>query len=160
MTKTQQPLAPKPWPRLSETLTCQRHINCCQSCGRGQLDGEVSLWQEYDENDEPEPIAVALCKQCSDRLVEPHPRIYAKVARFAPFPGAMTICLACSHRDGVRCRSPDAKANGGHGIWIVAGRANQIHVLRTPRSESGWITVYEGPPTGCSGLWDQGENWP
>ena len=118
------------WPRLSETLDGPKHPRFCQSCGAERppevpdelaaSDGAsardetfqlvmrelrpplgVYGWQEHDGRDEPEPIAVMLCTACSARLIEPHPRMYNRIARRAPFPGIMDLCIDCRSRTGV-----------------------------------------------------------
>ena len=54
-------------------------------------------WQEHDSRDEPEPIAVMLCTRCSARLITPHPRVYSRIPRRAPFPGIMDLCIERYH---------------------------------------------------------------
>ncbi len=68
----------KNWPKLSETLTEPRDIGRCQSCGnyeQADMDRLVSRWLEYDEDDCTTPVFVQLCVKCSDKLIEPHPRL-------------------------------------------------------------------------------------
>lgn len=105
--------------RLSE-IKGPRHPNACCSCGQtyGDEEAEVQLtkWQEHDHNDQPEMRVVLLCKQCGDRLIEQHPRLYKPLDRFMPYPGAMVICGDCPWRKELGCTSPRAKFNGGPGL--------------------------------------------
>ena len=104
---------PSNWPRLSDTLTAPRHPERCQSCG-GAGD---QRWQECDQYDRPEAIIVTLCSACSGRLIEPHPRLYRALRQHQPWPGCMPLCVACVHRDGVRCRL--APMHGGPGMLLA-----------------------------------------
>lgn len=142
---------PKPWPRLTETLTGPKSPDACQACGANRSPGDLALthWLECDDNDQKEPKLVVLCKPCADRLIEPHPRLYHQLSTHEPFPGGMELCLACKHRDGVRCTNPDAQINGGPGLKIKAP-GSYAHVCRTPRRLSGWAYL-GGPATECSG---------
>lgn len=100
------------WPRLSETLTRTRRVDRCQACGGVG----VTWWEEHDSRDRPEGIIVTLCQPCSERLIEPHPRLYRPLASGEPWPGAMPTCLGCKHSADLNCKSPLAKANGGPGL--------------------------------------------
>lgn len=115
------PLASQKWPRLSQQLTEIRHPEFCQSCGVHEGDSETDLqrWQEHDDADRPEPILVVLCGACADALIEPHPRLYDQLHACAPWLGCMAICALCRFRDGLKCRHPSAKANGGSGIALT-----------------------------------------
>jgi len=169
-------IAPRPWLRLSESLTGPKQPGVCQSCGatnahlipsadpdgemspiaaddtaalharlRRVLDAEergVHVWQERDDADQPEPIAVLLCPPCSARLIEPHPRLYSGLPFNEPFAGTMGLCAPCRFRDGVRCTHPDLRANGGPGLTIQAD---------TPVPAPGRRRVYVRPATGCAG---------
>ncbi len=166
-------VAPHPWPRLSESLAGPRQPGTCQSCGavNAQLvptpeladgiDPEIAqlvrameagkrgvrVWQECDDDDHSEPIAVLLCSRCSARLIKPHPRLYYGLAFNEPFPGTMDICAGCRFGDGLRCTHPDRKANGGLGLVIeIDGPA-----LLCGRGGVGGGTVYPRSATGCAG---------
>jgi hypothetical protein len=142
-------------PRLSEMLTGPKSPTSCQSCGLQLLidDGDqFARWMEHDEQDRPEPIAVVLCKKCSDMLIEPHPRLYREMDEHEPLPGCMPICVNCPYRDGTRCTHPDLIANGGQGLKVTMPKPTTFHVLASPRSKSGWVTTYHGPVSGCAGL--------
>lgn len=141
------------WPRLSEQLTGPRDIRYCQSCG-GQ--GDLERWLEHDDRDVPEPIIVSLCPTCAGRLIEPHPRLYRRLMRSEPMPGAMPICLDCQYRDGTRCRSPQAAINGGPGLQYEP-MLQRVHVCRSPRRLSGWHWI-GGPVEKCSGKETADEN--
>jgi hypothetical protein len=121
---------------------------------------------DFDQPTEP-PVHVVLCRACSDRLVEPHPRLYQAQPRFKPVPGAMALCAACEHRDGLSCTSPLSGAAEAPGILLAEGKPVpegwaglvirgpepwRVHVYRRgPGARSGWETIYHGPPTHCSG---------
>ncbi len=163
------------WPRLSETLDGPKHPRFCQSCGAERppevpdelaaSDGAsardetfqlvmrelrpppgVYGWQEHDGRDEPEPIAVMLCTACSARLIEPHPRMYNRITRRAPFPGIMDLCIDCRSRTGVTCTHPDRLANGGPGLHIDAAPGMPGHARG-----HGFFTTYTYPPRACTG---------
>jgi len=102
-------------------------------------------WQEHDGRDEPEPIAVMLCTRCSDRLIEPHPRVYTRIPRNAPFPGIMDLCIDCRFRSGVTCTHPDRVSNGGPGLDIDAAPAMSGHARG-----HGFFTTYSYPPRTCA----------
>lgn len=144
------------WPRLSEDLP-HREPGRCASCGAPDESKDSKLsslttWREHDRNDRPEMRYVVLCRKCSDRLIEPHPRLYAALYPNAPAPGAIGICSDCAHRDGTRCRCPDATANGGAGIEIIIPKPIRAHVRRSGKGQrSGYETFYTGPATACSG---------
>ncbi len=140
------------WPRLSETLTHPRRPDACQSCGN-QDRALLQLWIEHDDFDKPTSTLVCLCLSCSGRIVEPHPRLYDTAPRNAPLPGAMALCTACRHRDGLTCKHPDLGANGGPGISIRYSQPSVMFVDGTRRRRrSGWqVKVYAEPPSACAG---------
>jgi len=112
---------------------------------RGVLDAEehgVHIWQECDDADQPEPIAVLLCPPCSARIIESHPRLYYGLPFNEPFAGTMGLCAPCRFRVGVRCTHPALKANGGPSLTIQAD---------TPVPAPGRRRVYVRPATGCAG---------
>ena len=132
------------WPRLSESLTDLRCPDACQSCGGDEgLEG----WQEHDQEDRPEPIAVVLCHHCRLRLIEPHPRLYRQMDKWEPFPGAMQLCVDCKHRQRLRCTHPDLKVNGGPGLLLTFPRPDMVIVC-----PGGPQTLYHGPVSDCAGL--------
>ena len=163
------------WPRLSETLEGPTHPRFCQSCGAERppeppdetvdtVEGDkgdqtfqfvmrelrpppgVYGWQEHDGRDEPEPIAVMLCTACSNRLIDPHPRVYVRISRRAPFPGIMDLCIDCRYRAGVTCTHPDRLANGGPGLHIDAAPGMPGHARG-----HGSFTTYAYLPRACVG---------
>jgi len=107
----------------------------------------LRAWQEHDDEDRPETIAVVLCRACSSRLINPHPRLYQELALNQPFAGVMDLCVSCRFRDGVRCAHPDLKANGGPGLVIPSPPV--AHVCGRFAGPSG--NVYLHPPTSCAG---------
>lgn len=159
----QSPPVPRPWPKLSETLDGPRHPRMCQGCGAehdavigsGAKALRITLlrWQECDENDQPTPVIVVLCRSCSDALVEAHPRLYRQVSKYQPLPGTMDLCAACRHRDGLRCAHPDLRANGGIGLEIRFPQPEVAFVdgIKDGRRFGYRQTLYTGPPTSCAG---------
>lgn len=158
------------WPRLSETLP-HREPNRCASCGARDeppivpADADdltrrrayalhkwkLDIWREHDEADMPEHRYVVLCRDCSDKIIEPHPRLYARVGIHYPACGAMMICLDCKHRDGTRCTSPQLISNGGPGVTIFGPKPSDVHFNRGRTGRSGWEKVYTLPPDRCDG---------
>jgi len=108
----------KPWPKLSESLTAEISPRVCQSCGVHDdfADTEVQPWREHDDRDEKTSVVLWLCLTCSDRLIEPHPRLYSRISPWEPNPGSMDICSNCRLRQGARCTSALLIANGGPGL--------------------------------------------
>lgn len=139
------------FPRLTTMLAGPDKPEVCRCCG----DADASLWQEHDDRDQPEHRYLWLCEKCSDRIIEPHPRLYAKIDDNTPAPGAMRICADCTLRAaGGRCACPTAKANGGPGINITT--TTGFHGFIDGRDKSGrrWgrrFTHYPSPPSACSG---------
>ncbi len=112
---------------------------------RRVLDAEVRgvhVWQECDDADQPEPIAVLLCPSCSTRIIKPHPRLYYVLPFNEPFAGTMGLCVSCRLRVGVRCTHPDLKANGGPGLVIQAD---------TPVPSRRLRQIYVRAAMGCAG---------
>jgi len=105
-------------------------------------------WQEHDSRDEPEPIAVMLCTTCSNRLITPHPRVYRRIPRRAPFPGIMDLCIDCRFRAGVTCTHPDRVSNGGEGLHIDAAPGMWAHARTAVGSRT--LTLYAYPPRACA----------
>lgn len=162
------PIPGERWPRLSTSLPHPRRLDACQRCGLGaseDLGSEgyertaegvaievLPRWVEHDDQDQPEPIVVVLCTPCSEKVIEPHPRLYERLPLFKPFPGAMGICVGCGHQEGLRCRSPSAKVNGGPGMRVEFSLPAVYFVdgIRGGR-RTGWrMERYKGPATACS----------
>ena len=136
-----------PMPRLSDELTGPVDPEHCQSCG---FDADLTRWREHDDRDQPESIVVVLCRRCADRLIEPHPRLYAALADAEPHTGSMRICIPCRYRDGVLCAHPSAKANGGPGVVLTIAKPTRMHILRSPRRLSGWMTMWPREASACA----------
>lgn len=144
----------KNWPRLSETLPHAAHPKLCGNCGVHDDTKLVHVWIEHDVNDRPERRFVALCDACSDKIIEPHPRLYARMDENAPLPGVMDLCVDCKHRSGLNCSSPLAKFNGGDGISITADKPMVYHMDgrdKKGRRWSRWGQSYSNPPKACTG---------
>lgn len=134
------------WPRLTETLLGPKAPHLCQSCGGG---GDVARWREHDESDRPEDRVVVLCRRCARKVIEPHPRLYAEMQPGEPLPGTMSCCVACAHRDELRCRHGDLMANGGAGLKLSYREPTRAFVCRRD-GRGGPTTIYTGPVT-CAG---------
>lgn len=141
------------WPRLTETLRAAPCV-CANCAKRADLptDAPLLLWQEHDDNDKPEAKYLLLCYKCSDEIVENHPRLYNKLDRNAPAPGAMDICVNCRARYKTFC--PKAKIHGGPGIEITASKPTGAHI--DGRGKDGkrfgvWLKLYALPPSACTG---------
>lgn len=144
------------WPQLSKTLRFERHPDGCQNCGNGPATHtELHRWQECDGQDRKTPIVVVLCKRCSDRLIEPHPRLYHRLEPNAPLPGTMALCVKCRHRDGLGCRHPKLKANGGPGLNIAITPPSRGFWdgadPKTGRRTGGMFEHWPSPATACEG---------
>lgn len=162
MSKPTKPLPPKPWPRLSETLTGPRDLAHCQSCGAAgnpfaieddDREGlRLTIWREHDEDDKPEGVVVLLCERCGKRLIDPHPRLYDYLMPMQPFPGAMACCRGCRYSVETRCLHPMLKDNGGSGLMMAVPKPSVALVdgVRGGR-RCGWRQIiYTGPVT-CRG---------
>jgi hypothetical protein len=144
------------WPRLSTSLPHERHPFICQSCGfkgekveksagfyaaePAQLEPELTglrRWREHDQQDKPQDIIVVLCKKCSELIIEPHERLYARLSMWEPAPGAMTVCVDCTFRQGLHCSHPDLKENGGEGL-----------ILKFPTPSRGFVDSGKGGYSG------------
>lgn len=138
----------KEWPRLTD-MPGPRHPRMCQSCGHE--DADLDIWQEHDMIDHPEYKAIVLCQPCSDKLIEPHPRLYKQLSIHWPYPGLMAICIDCKYRVGTHC--PVAKFNGGPGVMVNHPEPFRMHIdgTRNGKRYGEWITRYSGPATECSG---------
>lgn len=137
------------------SLPGEKHPNVCQRCGgsdkpgfgNGLMRTSIDRWQEHDHNDRPEQMIVVLCTKCAKAVIEQHPRLYNRLDPFAPWPGAMALCVACRHRQGVACGHPDAKANGGPGVMLTVGQP--IRAMVDGASYRGPATLWPSPPTAC-----------
>jgi hypothetical protein len=157
------PLAARQRPGLTETLPLfWRHPTRCQACGRDvPADGAppAARWSECDAWDRKQTPAVllVLCAECSDELVDPHPRMYLEVYARAPVTGAMALCVDCRHRghrgDPLRCAHPDAPANGGAGLAVTIEPPHTGHICGRGRHGPGCRTFvhYPTPATACAG---------
>ncbi len=140
-------------PRLTD-LPGERHPQRCQSCGLADplsglpgVKAKLTRWVECDEHDRKQHLVVVLCGDCSDRLVGPHPRLYEALQPAAPWPGCMAICLDCALRDGTRCTSPFAKANGGHGVELTIARP--LTAMVDGSKYRGPVTMWSSPASAC-----------
>lgn len=141
-------------PRLTD-LTGTKHPFICQSCGgsaepglgNGLLRLTVNRWQEHNHQDKPEHKILVLCEACARRLIKPHPRLYEQLHHNQPWPGCMAICLDCKFREGIDCKHPNAKANGGTGVMLTIGKP--IHALVDGPDYSGPMTMWPSAASAC-----------
>ncbi len=144
--------------RAAVPLSARNHprdaIAFCTVCARAvdPADLPSAVWREHDEADRPIPGREALIflgagrdhAKCR-RELDAHPRLYAEEeGRPGYFP---ELCGPCKHRDGLACRHPDLKANGGEGLGVTMG-GPRVHISCRPRSQSHW-TVRR--PVKCAG---------
>jgi len=141
------------WPRLTETLPHAANPQLCGNCGIHDNTKLVHIWIEHDLNDKPERKFIALCEKCSDKIIESHPRLYAQVGPNTPIPGVMLICIDCKFRDGLDCKSPEAKFNGGKGFSVKAAKPITYHIDGTHKGKrwSRWGNHYSIAPKSCTG---------
>jgi hypothetical protein len=167
------PLEERRKPGLSEILRGEKSPDCCQSCGRNHTkENPLSRWQECDEWDKKTKVVVVLCESCSGLYIERSPRLYHRLDSRSPFPGAMGICIDCKFREGVSCLSPLFAGERPHiKVKTIADPPELLtylaisyaetpvyaHVCRSPRSASGFMTLYRGPALECSGKEKRGE---
>jgi hypothetical protein len=123
----------------------------CRSCGATH---DLTRWRECDEWDKPTMAIVVLCRKCSKRLIDKHPRLYLELALHEPFPGTMQICVDCPARSGLGCMSRLAKHNGGPGMKITGPMPTVAFICCSPRSKSGTVKLYPGEATDCVGKQD------
>lgn len=149
-------VSPKDWPRLTQTLPGPNKPGFCRSCGTTDAAGKaLELWQEHDHEDKPEPRYLLLCPSCSDRLIEPHVRLYSMLHKWAPAPGAMDICAPCLNRTACLCVCKEAKANGGPGINITVSKPTTGFWDgrdKKGRRTGGRFMDFPAPPSACSGF--------
>ncbi len=148
-----------PWPKLSEQLEGPRAPDRCQRCARlvsdDAPDGRSARqrWIEHDEHDRPTSVVVVLCQPCARFIIQPHPRLYARVPTHKPIPGVMSLCVGCRHQDALRCRHPDALANGGSGVAISVAPPTRAFLdgVRHGR-RTGWVEeIWPSAPSVCAG---------
>lgn len=146
------PLEERRRPGLSLTLKFPRRLDTCQSCGviTNELTEPHEKWREHNEWDKPTEVLVVLCAGCSKRPINPHPRVYAFVDKWAPEPGAMALCVGCLFNDSLLCRSPLRKANGGPGLEVRFPQPDVAHV-NYGGGRGEFKKFYKGPPTVCVG---------
>jgi hypothetical protein len=145
----------KSWPRLTQTLDGPNAPGVCRCCGGGGTEVNLQLWQEHDENDRPEHRYLWLCSPCSERIIEPHVRLYSSICNNSPAPGAMPICDPCANRVGCQCACALAKANGGPGILIHGVRGLQGFWDgrdKRGRRVGGRFVEYPEPQRSCDGF--------
>ena len=145
------------WPRLSEDLPGPRSLYRCQACGLACAPPTREIWQEHDQDDEPEPIVVVLCSSCSSEIVEPHARLYTLLDPNEPIPGALGLCDGCRHQDqraGLRCAHPAARQNGGEGLSIRIRRPTTAYVCEAAPGggrRGRALKIWPKQATACSG---------
>lgn len=137
------------WPRLSR-MVHRREMTTCQSCGHAcHVGSDADVWREHDDQDRPEEIFIVLCRRCADRIIEPHPRLYARQGRYDPMPGAMPVCQVCRHCVSLTCLSPLLLSKGGPGLKIGGEPPTTAFVCKRG-GRGGAVTIYSSPRT-CEG---------
>lgn len=124
-------------------------FNRCQLCGFEDDDiCEFTMWQECDEQDQPEPYNVLVaCRKCY-RVIDQHERGYREVPWGQGDPGyLMLLCSDCTLRDGSRCTHPNLKANGGAGLLLHKNQRPGVTVCFHDDSKEGGLRCsHEGFP--------------
>ena len=144
-------------PRLSDTLQRLTWPFRCQRCdtygGHGVYE-RLTVWKEHDDADKPEMIFVVLCPKCAAKVIDPHPRLYARLGFNEPAPGVMRVCVGCRHRVAARCGSPMAMANGGPGLTFPAPDST-LHLScqdKYGRRYGRWEKWWDEEPSECKGF--------
>jgi len=141
------PLEQRQQPGLSETLGILIDPRMCRGCGGTR---ELHRWRECAPFDKPTMVVVVLCKYCSRKLIDRHPRLYIPLSPHQPFPGVMQICVDCPRRSGVSCNSLLAKHNGGTGMRIEGPAPTAAH-LYFGGGRGKFMKMYTGEVTSCAG---------
>jgi hypothetical protein len=149
------------FPRLTQTLPHARKIGYCQACG--QPEENSTLWQECDDQDNPEGIYLELCEECNQTkdfegkparkntkraMIVRHERMYHHVERHIWKPGLMHLCVDCVFAKDFDCSSPHRGGN-----LEVKGPEPLTYHIKAGRGRSGYYTNYS-PATSCSGFLD------
>lgn len=138
----------KPWPKLSEapSLFGDKSPGACQQCGRTPGDVDLFRWREHDDADRPTSVVVVLCREC-ESIIEPHPRLYARLDPFEPHPGSMAICTNCRFRVGLACDHPNLLEKGGPGLKLIYPKPGVMFVdgVRNGRRFGAQILTYSAP---------------
>lgn len=144
------PLAERQMPGLSETLDGPKHPARCQGCAAHRALGAIlEHWREHDAWDKPTTVTVTLCRRCSDRMIDPHPRLYSKLEQFRPTPGLMELCELCTRRDGITCTSKLRKSAGGPGLEVKYPRPSFSGFICRSKG-AGPLTVFAGEAISCA----------
>lgn len=141
----------KAWPRLSETLQYGRSPDTCQRCGQLGDPESLERYEECDEWDKGTGVLVVVCSPCAKACIGPHPRLYKGVDKWKPLPGVMALCLGCGQRDGLECRSPALKRNGGSGLEIAFPEPEGPVHLNYGGGRGEFRYLYRGPASKCAG---------
>ena len=139
------------WPKLSEQLPGPVAPDRCQACQPSFLPPDapptLERWVECDDHDQPTDVVVMLCSSCAKRLIERHPRLYRPLWPNDPHPGAMAICVECTHRVGTRC--PLTRTNGGPGIRVTIAAPTVAH-FNYGGGRGEFRKIYATPASACS----------
>lgn len=117
---------------LRPDLRASDRMARCNLCGAPNV-GDLYVWRECDELDRPTPGLDAVLLVCSSATcaatINNHPRLYIQDRLGAPghFP---VLCGDCEHRDGLTCRHPDLRTNGGPGLLVKLDRDHAIVCTR------------------------------
>lgn len=137
------------WSRLSDTYHAWHAPDTCTHCGsRVDPPRTLTRWLEHDDNDRPSdpPVVILLCDTCN-ACIDPHPRLYSQLDRYAPIPGVMReLCLSCPHRHGLTCGITAPTITVEEPI-----RGHMSYSGKTGRRQGRFFTMYPNPPTACTG---------
>lgn len=127
----------------------------CNVCGEPAE--ELAAFLEHGAGDKPPPedqrhaalVFIGRGHRACMKVLEAHPRLYAEV-RGDPghFP---LLCGPCQNRDGMACKHPDLRANGGAGLSvslsdplrgaIICGSRGRITVVNRAMSCKGRVAI-------------------
>jgi hypothetical protein len=133
------------WPKLSETLKPAVDMMSCQNCGK---ECDIERWEECDSADQPTKVVIVICDECSDAIIEKHPRLYRRLHCYEPMPGSMACCLNCMERKGLTCSHPALKRNGGDGLMIAYPMPTVAFIdgVTNGKRWGGRHQIYHAPP--------------
>lgn len=138
------------WPRLSNMFGGPLHHplecgKCLRQASELPVGKSLAVWEEHDHDDKPEHIYIVLCEPCSKKIVKPHPRLYSRKQQHEPMPGVMPTCHDCKLRNGLICKSPLLRKNGGAGLPL--SYPDPARALVDGAHYRGPITLFTGPVT-------------
>lgn len=106
----------------------------CGRCGALRSARELDRFRYLDQDDDSDrPRPLVLCEACAVHLADADGRFRGELLPLVdnrPYPGTLEVCIGCEYLDGLECRSPLARVNGGPGIEFpdAVGTSVWVHV--------------------------------